>query len=261
MAGLFQVFWGTQGGGFKPCTALNGSDGKPLVITATKQQNGEVQITDQICTRPTAADLDGDGHLDLVVGNFRGTFAFFRGEGEGKFTPANTWLGIQVGYHSDPCIVDWDGDGDLDIVSGSSSGGAFLFPNSGSKTKPEFKTKITLVDIAKHPRGHRFGDAHLTGPQRDTRVWVDDVNGDGKLDLLMGDAAHLMYPADGLDEAEARARLEKWTEKQRELSKSLSTADKEARTKARKAYSAHYKKRAECVREDRTGFVWVLYQH
>ena len=32
-------------------------------------------------------DWDGDGHLDLVVGNFPGTFYLFKGQGDGKFLP------------------------------------------------------------------------------------------------------------------------------------------------------------------------------
>ncbi len=34
-----------------------------------------------------AVDWDGDNDLDLVVGNFSGTFYYFLGEGQGRFPP------------------------------------------------------------------------------------------------------------------------------------------------------------------------------
>ena len=78
-------------------------------------------MTENICTRPFAVDWDGDGHLDLVVGNFAGTFYWFKGEGKGKFQPKPEMIKagdepLKIpGHHSDPFVIDWDGDGDLDL--------------------------------------------------------------------------------------------------------------------------------------------------
>jgi len=47
----------------------------------------------------------------------------------------------------------------------------------------------------------------------DTRVWVDDVNGDGKLDILVGDNVSLISSADGLSEDEFKKRLGEWKRK------------------------------------------------
>ena len=124
MAGLFQVLWGQPDGAFKKAVTLTGGDGKPLIIPV---EGGD--WLENICTRPFAVDWNGDRQLDLVVGNFAGTFYLFKGQGRGKFPPkpeqiksGDKPLKIE-GHHSDPFVVDWDGDGDLDLLSGSSEGG------------------------------------------------------------------------------------------------------------------------------------------
>ena len=83
MAGLFQVLHRKADGTFRRAEVLKGTDGEPLIIPI----KGPEQMTENICTRPFAVDWNGDGHLDLVVGNFAGTFYWFKGQGKGKFRP------------------------------------------------------------------------------------------------------------------------------------------------------------------------------
>ena len=105
MAGLVQVLYGKKDGSFKKAEALNGTDKEPLIIPIS----GDDEQVKNICTRPTAVDWDHDGDLDLVVGNFEGTFFLFQGEGDGKFAPkpeqimTESGSALQVaGAHSDP---------------------------------------------------------------------------------------------------------------------------------------------------------------
>jgi len=257
MAGLFQVLSGSKDGTFRKAAVLDGSDGQPLILP-----RGEDAI-DRICTRPFACDLDGDTKLDIVAGNFRGTFGFFKGEGGGKFNPNATWLaGVAVDAHGDPFLVDWDKDGDLDLLSGSAGGGAFLFLNEGSKTAPKFGKRVTLVEPSGHHGGEmRFGDGHCVAPASDTRVWAADVDGNGKLDLLVGDMITLYFTATGVDEATARAKDVAWQKKQQALQQTYPRdGDPAGQRKWQDDYQKLGREREAFLREEMTGFVWLLCQ-
>lgn len=200
MAGLFQVLYGKPDGTFRKAEVLQGADGEPLIIPLNGQP-----MTENICTRPFAADWDGDGHLDLVVGNFAGTFYWFKGEGQGKFQPTPEAIKTEKGplriegHHSDPFVIDWDGDGDLDLLSGSANGGVQWAENfAGKGSLPHLRNFQVLVAPGRSIEyGQPLDEVDLTGPTASTRVWVDDVNGDGKLDLLVGDSVTLITPAKG----------------------------------------------------------------
>jgi hypothetical protein len=263
MAGLFQVLYGKSDGTFRKAEVLNGTDGKPLIIPA----NNDDQMTEKICTRPFAVDWDGDGHLDLVVGNFSGTFYWFKGEGKGKFRPkpeaikaGNEPLRIE-GHHSDPFVIDWDGDGDLDLLSGSSNGGVQWAENVAGKGKPPqlrpFRALIKPGRAVEY--GQPLGEEELTGPTTSTRIWVADVNGDGKLDLLVGDSVTLVAPAKGLSAEEFKKKFAAWQKALDSASKQLSseTADQAKRAKANEEFMKVYNQRTEFMKEERTGFVWL----
>jgi hypothetical protein len=256
MAGLFQVLRGQKDGSFAKAAPLCAADGEPLILP------GDDEI-DRICTRPFAADLDGDGKLDLVSGNFRGQFALFRGGGKGKFAPEASWLvtapepdgalgkDLAVSAHGDPFLVDWDGDGDLDILSGSAQGGAFLFPNTGSRTEPRFGERDELLEPAGHAKPtDLLGEAHLKAPSDSTRLWADDLNGDGKLDLLVGDNVTLYFPQKDVTEATAKEKLGEWRAALAALSEEEFSTSYQRLAKERDAF----------VREERTGFVWAYYR-
>lgn len=236
MAGHFQVLYGTPDGGFKKAVPLKGSDGEILEIELAEKFTKKEPEMWRICTRPTAVDWDSDGDLDLVVGNFYGSFILIKGEGKGVFSPKAEVImsGSKVlkimGHHSDPVVVDWDNDGDLDILSGSADGGVQWAENTAGKMKPpmfaSFTELIPALDdegMAHAYSGWKDGKSKLG---HSTRIWVSDVNGDGKLDITLGDTISEKEPAKGLTLGEAKAKHKIWMEKHGDLMKKMENMPK-----------------------------------
>ena len=270
MAGLFHVLYGNGDGTFRKPEVLKGTDGQPLIIPA----EGDRQVTEKICTRPFAVDWDGDGHLDLVVGNFAGTFYWFKGLGKGQFRPKPEQIMAGdaplrlPGAHSDPFVVDLDGDGSLDLVSGCSDGGVYWARNKAGKGQvPDLEPFRPLIKPGQRPlnalagRPDQIREADLTGPMRATRVWVADVNGDGKLDLLVGDCVTLVSPAKGISDADFKEKYADWEKGLKAaLAASDSARDAKSREKATADFQKVYAQRSAFMREKMTGFVWVYLQ-
>jgi hypothetical protein len=144
-----------------------------------------VRLTRGSHATPSLADLDGDGDLDMLVGEASGTVNYYRNDGSRqvpKFTlVSDEWEGIMGIRRSAPRATDLDRDGDLDIVIGNEAGAPIVLRNRGLRTSPAFERDPGTAEW----------------PPFSAPAFAD-LDGDGDDDVVLGNAGGgLMFLENG----------------------------------------------------------------
>lgn len=138
--------------------------------------------------KPSFADIDGDGKLDLLIGNLNGTIRFFRNAGtppEPKWNLVSDFRDSTIGERSTPLLADIDADGDQDLFVGNKEGKICFFRNDGNKYSPVW---IRVTDYY----------ASIDVGTESSPIFVD-IDDDKDLDLFVGrgDGAISYYQNNG----------------------------------------------------------------
>jgi len=131
--------------------------------------------------RLLVADLDNDGHLDLITLGAE-VVHVFKGQPDGSFAPATESFGLQASGATAGTVLDFDIEGDLDLAlfGGKSSAGE-LYRNAlrgpleavGSKSLPADGPKS--IRDAKASDLDRDGDVDLILAHDGGLIWLDNL--------------------------------------------------------------------------------------
>lgn len=147
--------------------------------------------------KATFGDLDADGDLDMVVGEFKGKLYFFENTADTgipmDFDIANALpMDIDVGDLATPQLSDVDQDGDLDILTGEVQGRIFYYENIGTPELYNFELKDDFFGgILVRPTGELFG---FSTP------FLTSFDEDNARVLLVGNIAGEVFAYRGIDE-------------------------------------------------------------
>ncbi len=165
-----------------------GTNESPAYQPAVKIMTGDRPLETYGAPSPSLADMDGDGDLDLVCGEFLDGFTYFRNTGT-RTAPvyergrrlrdtAGAYLAMHVQMIT-PVVVDWDKDGRPDMICGDEDGRVAFIRNAAPDGGiPVFEKPVYFRQQADEVK---FGALA-------TPVGCD-WDGDGDHDLISGNTA------------------------------------------------------------------------
>ncbi len=202
-----ELIYGTSDGRVFAIHAAPGRDAAQPP-SALMQEPGELSLGGRAVV--TTGDLDGDGGLDLLVGDAPGRLHWLKDAGQGhdhRYAepipleaggilfrvdpgPDGRLLGPvapRLGYAC-PCLVDWNGNGRVDLIVGGAGGELLLLKNDGARNDPRFAPPVPF----------QCNGAPVITPPR-VRPAAAAWSEPGRVDLIALDLQGFLcvYPGDG----------------------------------------------------------------
>jgi hypothetical protein len=175
-----------------------GSNEEPVWAEAKQIEAGGAAMEVYGCPSPNLADWDGDGDLDVVLGEFMDKCTYFENTGT-RMEPVYA-AGRRLSHKGKAitmelemlqvAAIDWDKDGDVDLVVGQEDGRVALVECVGNQSDG---TPAFLPPVFFQQEAARLKVGVLNTPKS------VDWDGDGDEDLIVGDTAGFVNFVENLD--------------------------------------------------------------
>jgi len=171
------------------------ADGRPEILVGTQSMDGKVYAIKPngqmatgwpVATRgpvtssATFADFDGDGRNEVLIASESDSVFVLRGDGSSyPGWPRPAFTNSAFGHTGSPVPADLDQDGHLEIVYAANDGRLHVWRTNGDPL-PGFATAL-------------FAQNALNQDATQATPAIADVDGDGRLEILLGAEDGLIY--------------------------------------------------------------------